>query len=77
MFGKGYASFTVMKGNILVLAERGQLFLMAADEKAFRMIGMAEVCGKNWCSPAYADGKLYLRDKSELLCLELMAQKAR
>ena len=72
MFGKGYASFLVMKDNILVLAEDGTLLLMAADEKAFRTIAMTKVCNKNWCNPAYTDGKLYLRDAKELLCVQLL-----
>ena len=74
MFGKGYASFTVMADRILVLAEDGTLFLMAADEKAFRIVAKVKVCGKNWCNPAYAGGKLFLRDADELLCVQLMGQ---
>ncbi|MBL7133474.1 MAG: PQQ-like beta-propeller repeat protein [Phycisphaerae bacterium] len=72
MFGKGYASFMVMGDRILALAEDGTLFMMAADVKAFRMIAKVKVCGKNWCSPAYAGGRLFLRDARELLCIELM-----
>ena len=72
MFGKGYGSFIVMKDRILGLGEDGTLFLMAADAKAFRMIATAKVCGKNWCSPAYAGGRLYLRDAKELLCVQLV-----
>jgi len=76
MFGKGYASFLVMKDRILGLAEDGTLFMLAADEKAFRMVATTKVCGKNWCNPAYADGKLYLRDAKELLCVRLLAESA-
>ena len=76
MFGKGYASFIVMTDSILVLAEDGTLLLMTADAKAFRIIAMTKVCGKNWCNPAYADGKLYLRDAKELLCVQLLKQSA-
>jgi outer membrane protein assembly factor BamB len=76
MFGKGYASFLVMKDRILVLAEDGTLLMMAADAKAFRIIAKVKVCDKNWCNPAYADGKLYLRDAKELLCVQLLAPSA-
>ena len=71
MFGRGYASFMVMKDRILGLAEDGTLFLLAADAKALRMIATVKVCGKNWCSPAYAGGRLFLRDARELLCVHL------
>ena len=72
MTRKGYASFLVMGENLLVLAEKGQLLLVAADPKACRTIGKTQVCGQNWCNPAYSDGKLFLRDEKELLCVELM-----
>jgi hypothetical protein len=71
MFGKGYASFIVMKDKILGLAEDGTLFLLAADTKALRMIATVKVCGKNWCNPAYTGGRLFLRDDKELLCVQL------
>ena len=71
MFGRGYASFMVMKDRILGLAEDGTLFLLAADVKALHMIATVKVCGKNWCSPAYAGGRLFLRDAAELLCVQL------
>lgn len=62
----------VMGDRILSLAEDGTLFMLAADEKAFRMIAKVKVCGKNWCNPAYAGGKLFLRDANELLCVQLV-----
>jgi len=70
--GKGYASFLVMKDNLLVLAEDGRLMLVAADPKQCRTIATTRVCGRNWCYPAYADGKLFLRDARELRCVKLM-----
>lgn len=70
--GKAYAGMIVMGENILILADDGQLVLMAADPKAYDEISRAQGCGKNWCSPAYADGKLYLRDAHEMRCLQLL-----
>jgi outer membrane protein assembly factor BamB len=69
---KGYASFLVMGENILMLTESGELFLLAADAKELRTISTAKACGRNWCNPAYADGKLFLRDEKELRCLQLL-----
>jgi hypothetical protein len=48
------------------------LVLFAADPKEFKEAGAAQVCGKNWCNPAYSDGKLFLRDAHELLSVKLM-----
>lgn len=69
---KGTAGFLVMQSNILVLTDGGQLLLIAADPKECRTIAQTQVCGDNWCNPAYADGKLFLRDDKQLTCLELV-----
>ena len=70
-----YASFMVMSNSILVSTDGGQIILIAADPAQFRELGHAQVCGRNWCSPAYADGRLYIRDglrgTGNLSCLEL------
>ena len=42
------------------------------------MISRVQVCGLNWCNPAYVDGRLYLRDGIKttgvLWCLDLISQ---
>ena len=65
------ATFLIMGKNILCLTDGGELALYAASPKAYEEISRIQVCGKNWCNPAYVSGKLYLRDKSELRCVEL------
>ena len=42
-----------------------------ADPQECRVISATKVCGKNWCNPAYVDGKLLTRDHDALRCLEL------
>ena len=83
---KAFASFLVMGKNILTLTDTGELVLFAADGKAYKEISRAQVCGPNWCMPAYADGRLFIRekmdpnnkkgpavpDKRELVCVELL-----
>ncbi len=68
---KAHAAFLVMGNNILTLTDGGQLALFAADPKEFKEISRAQVCGKTWCNPAYANGKLYLRDQKDLLCVQI------
>lgn len=70
--GTAHAAFIVMGKNILTLTDGGQLVLFAADPHAFKEIGRAQVCGKTWCNPAYANGKLFLRDTKDLICVQLM-----
>jgi outer membrane protein assembly factor BamB len=69
---KAHASFLVTGSNLLVLTDGGQLVLVAADPKEFREIARAQVCGRTWCNPAYADGKLFVRDTKELVCVSLL-----
>jgi outer membrane protein assembly factor BamB len=71
-----FASFVVLGGNLLVSLDDGQVALVAADPTSFREIGRVKLCGPNWCSPAYADGRLLIRDgfkeSGKLYYFELM-----
>ncbi|HEY3323650.1 MAG TPA: PQQ-binding-like beta-propeller repeat protein [Planctomycetota bacterium] len=69
---KSFAAFLVAGKNILMLTDTGLLVLFAADPAEYKEIARTQVCGLNWCLPAYVDGKLYMRDAKELLCVELM-----
>jgi outer membrane protein assembly factor BamB len=70
--GKAEAAFLVMGGNILALTDAGELVLFAADPREYREVARTQACGRTWCNPAYAAGRLYLRDARELLCLQLV-----
>jgi outer membrane protein assembly factor BamB len=59
---KAHAAFLVIGRNILMLTDGGTLVLFAADAQEFRELGRAQVCGANWCNPAYVDGTLFLRE---------------
>ena len=69
---KAEAAFLVLGKNILTLTDSGELVLFAADPAGYRELGRTQVCGANWCNPAYASGRLTLRDAKELLCVELL-----
>ena len=70
--GQAEAAFLVMGKNVLTLTDGGELVLFAADPLAYQELGRTQACGVTWCNPAYADGRLYLRDAKELLCLDLL-----
>jgi outer membrane protein assembly factor BamB len=73
-FGRGEkdnASIIVVGKNLLVLTEAGELVLVAANREKYQELGRLQVCGSNWCHPAYANGRLYFRDGRELFCLDL------
>ncbi len=69
---KAEAAFLVMGKNILMLTDGGELVLFAADPLGYKELGRTQACGATWCNPAYAGGRLYLRDARELICLQLL-----
>ena len=69
---KAHAAFLAMGNNVLLLTDAGELVLFAADPAEFKARGRAQVCGVNWCNPAYSDGKLFVRDARELICVDLL-----
>jgi outer membrane protein assembly factor BamB len=70
--GRAHAGFLVMNDRILMLSDGGRLILFAADPAAYKELARAQVAGTNWCTPAYAHGRLYFRDQKQLFCLNLM-----
>ena len=69
--GRAEAGFLVLGSNILTLTDGGQLVLFAANPREYQELGRTQACGNTWCNPAYVDGRLYLRDARELVCLDL------
>jgi outer membrane protein assembly factor BamB len=58
-------------GKLLLLEEPGNLVLLEPNAKEYRELARARVCGPTWAHPALANGRLYVRDKKELICVEL------
>lgn len=57
--------------KLLLLEEAGSLVLIDPDPKEYRELARARICGKTWAHAALADGRLYVRDDKELVCVEL------
>jgi outer membrane protein assembly factor BamB len=57
--------------KLLLLDDAGNLILLDANPKEYRELARAKICGPTWAHPALADGRLYLRDDKELICLQL------
>ena len=74
-FGKEYSSTLAIGKNLLVLTDLGELVLVAANPDKYVELGRQQICGKTWSFPAFADGRLYVRDTKELQCLELTGAK--
>ncbi len=58
-------------GKLLMLEEKGDLVLIEPNPQGYRELARARVCGQTWAHPALANGRLYVRDGKELICVEL------
>ena len=71
---RGYNKGTliVADGQLIVLGEEGQLGLVEATPAAFREKSKAQILNSRcWTVPSLADGRLYIRDESEIVCLNI------
>lgn len=59
---KSEAAFLVFEKNILMLTDGGRLILFEANPNEMKELSVTQVCGSNWCNPAYSNGNLYVRD---------------
>jgi outer membrane protein assembly factor BamB len=69
-FGKG--SLIYADGHLLVFGETGNLGLVEATPSEYTEKAQTQVLdGRCWTTPTLSDGKLYLRNQRELVCLAL------
>ncbi len=70
-FGKG--SLMLADARLLVYGERGRLSLVEAAPDGFRELAAAQVFGVNssWVPPVLANGRIYCRSLSDLVCLDV------
>ena len=72
---KAHAAFLTDGRTLLMLGDDGMLFHFAADPTQAKELGRVQLCRVNWCNPALADGRLYVRDNikspGELLAVEM------
>jgi outer membrane protein assembly factor BamB len=57
--------------KLLMLDDSGNLMLLAPSFQEYKELAKAKVCGDTWAHPALADGRLYLRDGENLVCVQL------
>jgi outer membrane protein assembly factor BamB len=70
--GFGAGTITLAGDKLLIVRERGELMLAAADPSAFRQLSAAKVLPLTVRAyPAIANGRIYIRDEKTLLCLNL------
>lgn len=69
----GLGSVTAADGKLILLSERGELFVAEASPQAFKPLARAQVLGgKCWTTPVLANGRIYCRNaKGNLVCLDV------
>ncbi len=69
----GRYGFLAMNGHLLCVHERGSVQLLEAKPGAYKVVGELPnlLAYKTWAAPAFADGRLLLRDERHVLCLDL------
>jgi outer membrane protein assembly factor BamB len=72
--GKYHAAMLRTGDNkLLMLSDVGDLVLIDPSPKGYKELARSKVgnSDKVWAHPALSDGRVYLRDEKELICLEL------
>ncbi len=66
-----YASITAVNDTLLVHNSNGELILVKANPERYEELGRIQLCGKTWASPAYVDGRLYIKDATHVVAVEI------
>lgn len=75
--GLGRATMIHVQGHLIVLAERGRLFVVAATPAAYKEVSATEplVSYPAWNPPVLANGLLYVRGADKLRCFDLRGKR--
>jgi outer membrane protein assembly factor BamB len=75
-YGNGQVLLLADQDLLLVLSEKGEAVLVAADPEKHRELGKFQAIeGKTWNHPVVARGKLFVRNGEEAACYELPGWK--
>ena len=75
--GKYHAALLKLAdGNLLMHDDStGNLTLLAPNVKEYQELAKSKAGGSTWAHPAIADGKVFIRDNKELICLSLVGSQ--
>jgi outer membrane protein assembly factor BamB len=70
-FGKG--TLSLADGHLIVFGDSGTLAVVAADPEQYREVARFEHSDQpsSWTVPVFAGGRLYVRDKTKLVCYDV------
>jgi hypothetical protein len=58
-----------------MLEDNGSLVLLEPNPKGYQELARSSICGPSWAHPALSNGRLYVRDEKEIICLQLTASE--
>jgi outer membrane protein assembly factor BamB len=67
-FGEQVSSTIVVGDKLVVVTDTGELLILKPNPNRYEELARMQVCGKTWNFPAFADGKIYVRDQREIAC---------
>ena len=72
-YGFGRGSLALADGHLIILSDQGTLALAAADPQEYREVSRFQHSDQRstWTVPVIADGRLYVRDWTRVVCYEL------
>ena len=68
-FGKG--NLIAADGKLFMTTMNGELVIAKLSPKAYEELGRAEILGSTRQAPALSNGRLYLRDDKEIVCVDV------
>jgi hypothetical protein len=68
-FGKG--NFIAADGKLFLSTMKGELVVVRATPEKYDELGRATILGSTRQAPALANGRLYLRDDREIVCVDV------
>jgi len=68
-FGKG--NLIAADGKLFISTMKGELVVVRATPKAYEELGRATILGSTRQAPSLSNGKLYLRDDKDIVCLNV------
>jgi len=70
--GLGRGSVVIIDGLLILLGDHGILTLAEASSESYRETGRIKLfAGPSWTAPTPVQGKLFLRNQEEMICLNL------
>ncbi len=69
-FGKG--SLMLVNSKLFILSDKGKLAIVEATPEAYtELTSVQTITGKSWTAPSFNNGKVYLRNLSEIACYKI------